>query len=509
MNTHHKSYLAIDLKSFYASVECQDRGLDPMTTCLIVADAERTEKTICLAATPAMKAFGFSGRSRLFEINQKLKEINQFRRLKAPKGKLIGKSSQRPELLEHPELEMAYITAVPRMARYMEVSAQIVDIYLQYVAPEDIHVYSIDEVFIDLTPYLHSSGKSERQFASDLIQHVFSATGITATAGIGTNLYLAKVAMDLLAKHAEADENGVRIAELDEISYRKQLWHHQPLTDFWRVGRGYAKKLEENGLYTMGDIARCSLGTPADFYNENLLYKLFGINAELLIDHAWGIEPCTLADIKSYTPSATSLGSGQVLECGYPYEQARIVVQEMIEQLSLDLVDKGFVTSQLVLTVGYDVENLKQPALKNSWKGEIKTDAYGRKVPKHAHGTTHLSRRTSSSKMMIEAMTELFDRIVDERLLVRRINMAACNLKSEAEAMQEMEFTQISLFSVCTLTNEDIQKENEALAKEKSLQKTLLNIKRKYGKNAVLKLMNFEKGATAMQRNSQIGGHRA
>lgn len=501
-------YLAIDLKSFYASVECVDRDLDPMTTCLIVADVERTEKTICLAATPAMKSFGFSGRARVFEINQMLKEINNARRLLSPKGKLTGKSCHRLDLLTDPSLEMTYLAVPPRMARYMKVSTDIYQIYLKYAAPEDIHVYSIDEVFIDITPYLRSANMSAKEFASVILKDVLTSTGITATAGIGSNLYLCKVAMDILAKHTTPDENGLCIAELNELTYRTRLWDHQPLTDFWRVGRGYAKKLEENGLYTMGDIARCSLGGPKDFYNEDLLYELFGVNAELLIDHAWGFENCTMSEIKSYRPSATSLGSGQVLHCAYTYEKAKIIIQEMIEQLSLDLLEKGLVTQQLVLTIGYDIDNIKNPQLRQYVTGEIKTDFYGRKMPKHAHGTTHLVRRTNSTRLLTQALVELYDRIIDQRLLIRRINMTACDLMTETEAMKKQTFSQIDLFSDFTSSN-DIEQEEIALHKEKSLQKTLIEIKKKYGKNSVLKLMNLEEDAMSIKRNEQIGGHRA
>lgn len=504
-----KIYLAIDLKSFYASVECRDRKLDPMTTCLVVADAERTEKTICLAATPAMKSLGFSSRARLFEVNQKLKEINQTRKLKAPYGKLIGKSHHLEELNENPHLEMTYIAAPPRMARYMEVSAQIIQIYLKYVAYEDLHVYSIDEVFIDLTPYLKHSNMSYREYASLIINDVQKTTEITATAGIGTNLYLCKVALDILAKHAEPDMHGIRIAELDEFTYRKLLWNHQPLTDFWRIGHGISKKLEDNGLYTMGDIARCSIGKSHEFYNENLLYQLFGINAELLIDHAWGWEPCTMKDIKSYQPSANSLGTGQVLHCPYSSEKTRLVVQEMAEQLALDLLDKGLVCNQFVLTIGYDIDNLKRSDLKQYITGEIKTDFYGRKIPKHAHGTTHLPIKTASVTLITRAFTELYDRIVDSRLLMRRIMMTACNVLPEQEAHNEYAYNQISLFSDYSNLEEVSAKEKMMLEKEKSLQKTLLDIKKKYGKNKILKLMNLEEGATMAQRNEQIGGHRA
>ena len=385
-----KTYIAIDLKSFYASQECIERGLDPLTTNLVVADASRTEKTICLAVSPSMKAFGIPGRARLFEVVQKMKEVNALRREKAPGKVFTGSSYDARELQENPNLEIGYITAPPRMSHYMECSTQIYNVYLKYVAPEDIHVYSIDEVFIDATPYLKTSGLTGREFARKIIRDVLETSGITATAGIGTNLYLCKVAMDIVAKHTQPDEYGVRIAELDEMKYRRQLWDHKPLTDFWRVGRGYAKKLQKCGLHTMGDVARCSLGGPGDFHNEDLLYKLFGVNAELLIDHAWGYEPCTIADIKAYKPQSNSLGSGQVLCDPYTAEKGKLVAREMTDLLVLDLVDKGLVTNQLVLTVGYDIENLTDPNRAKHYRGEVTTDPYGRKIPKHAHGTANL-----------------------------------------------------------------------------------------------------------------------
>ena len=433
----NRIFLCIDLKSFYASVECIERGLDPMTTNLLVADASRTEKTICLAVSPSLKAYGISGRARLFEAVQQVKKANAERLKKAPGHTFTGTSSNAIELAAHPELELSYITAVPRMAHYMEHSTRIYNIYLKYIAPEDIHVYSIDEVFIDLTHYLSSSGLNAREFAKRMIQDVLETTGITATAGIGTNMYLAKVAMDIVAKHIPADENGVRIAELDEMSYRRQLWNHRPLTDFWRVGRGYAKKLEEVALFTMGDIARCSVGKSNKYYNEDLLYKLFGINAELLIDHAWGWEPCTIAEVKQYKPESNSVGSGQVLHCPYDFEKARLVVREMIDLLVLDLVDKGLVTDQIVLTVGYDIENLSDPVRRKAYKGQITTDRYGRQVPKHAHGTANIGRYTSSTRLVTDAVLELYDRIVDKSLLVRRLNISVNHVICEADVPKE------------------------------------------------------------------------
>ena len=502
-------YIAIDLKSFYASVECMDRGLDPMTTNLVVADRSRTEKTICLAVSPSLKAYGISGRARLFEVVQKVKEVNALRLQKAPGRRFSGSSCQDPELRANPALELAYVTAPPQMARYMEISGRIYEVYLKYIAPEDIHVYSIDEVFIDVTSYLRTYGMTARELARTMILDVLNLTGITATAGIGTNLYLCKVAMDIEAKHIPADENGVRIAELDERSYRSSLWDHRPLTDFWRIGRGYSKKLEERGLYTMGDIARCSLGKPTDYYNEDLLYSLFGVNAELLIDHAWGWEPCTIADIKAYRPRSSSVGSGQVLHCAYPFEKARLAAKEMADLLALDLVEKGLVTNQIVLTVGYDIDNLKDPALRKKYGGEVKTDRYGRKIPKHAHGTVNLKQYTSSTRQIIQAVTELFDCIVDEKLLVRRLSMAAAHVIPEAEAQNEPRFEQMDLFTDYAALQKEQEKQEAELERERKMQKAVLEIKKKFGKNAVLKGMNLEEGATARDRNSQIGGHKA
>ena len=500
-----KVYIAIDLKSFYASQECIARGLDPLTTNLVVADASRTEKTICLAVSPSLKSYGISGRARLFEVVQKVKEINALRRERAPGRALTGSSCQDPELKANPSLALDYIAAPPRMGHYMECSTKIYNIYLKYVAPEDIHVYSIDEVFIDATPYLRTYGLTAPELARKMIEDVLATTGITATAGIGTNLYLAKVAMDVVAKHVEPDEHGVRIASLDEMSYRQQLWDHKPLTDFWRVGRGYAKKLQQHGMYTMGDIARCSLGKEGEFYNEKLLYKLFGVNAELLIDHAWGWEPCTIADIKAYKPESNSLGSGQVLHCPYDAQKAKLVVREMTDLLVLDLVEKGLVTNQMVLTIGYDIENLTDPTRKNAYRGEVTTDPYGRKIPKHAHGTANLGRRTSSTRLITDAVMDLFDRIVDENLLIRRINLVAANVLPEQAVQQELSFQQLDLFA-----DTKKQEEEEAqLEREKRRQQAVLSIRKKFGKNAILKGMNYEEGATTRDRNGQIGGHKA
>ena len=504
-----RTYIAIDLKSFYASVECAARNLDPMTTNLVVADLSRTEKTICLAVTPSLKSYGISGRARLFEVVQRVKEVNRQRQKLAPGHMFSGTSSDDIELKAHPELELSYIVAPPRMARYMEVSSEVYSVYLRHVAPEDIHVYSIDEVFIDATPYLETYKLTPQAFASRMIQDVYAATGITAAAGIGTNLYLCKIAMDIEAKHASPDEYGVRVAQLDEMSYRKLLWGHKPITDFWRVGRGYAKKLEQIGLYTMGDIARCSLGKANEYYNEDLLYKIFGINAELLIDHAWGWEPCTIADIKAYKPETNSIGSGQVLHCAYDYDKTRLVVREMTDILVLDLVDKGLVTDQVVLTVGYDIDNLTNPDIRRKYKGEVTTDRYGRQVPKHAHGTANLSRATSSTRLITEAVMELYDRIVNPNLLIRRLNLTANHVVSEQSAQKKETYEQLTLFTDYEDREQQRRAEETELEKEKKMQQAVLDIKKKFGKNAILKGMNFEEGATTIQRNSQIGGHRA
>ena len=497
-----RTYIAIDLKSFYASQECIERELDPMTTNLVVADGSRTEKTICLAVSPSLKAYGVSGRARLFEAIQKIREVNALRRAKAPGGVFTGKSWDDNALKADPSLEIDFIIAPPRMAHYMECSTRIYQVYLKYVAPEDIHVYSIDEVFIDATPYLKMYGLTAYEFTRKIIYDVLETTGITATAGIGTNLYLCKVAMDIVAKRTEPDQYGVRIAFLDEMSYRKLLWDHRPLTDFWRVGPGYSRKLEKCGLFTMGDVARCSLGDSNVFHNENLLYKLFGVNAELLIDHAWGYESCTIADIKAYRPSSNSLTSGQVLHCPYTAGKARLIVQEMTDLLVLDLVEKGLVTDQVVLTVGYDIDNLLDPERSRDYNGPIVKDHYGRRIPKHAHGTANLGRHMSSTRKIMDAVTALYDRIVDESLLVRRINLTVNHVISERDAMPTAE-VQLDLFAAQD-SNED-----EALEKEKRRQKAVLKIRRKFGKNAILKGMNFEEGATARDRNSQIGGHKA
>ncbi len=486
-----KYYLCIDLKSFYASVECIERGLDALTTNLVVADDSRTEKTICLAVSPSLKSFGIPGRPRLYEVIQRIDAVNRQRRMNAPNKELSGKSYDYIELRKSPEKAVSYIIAPPRMACYMQYSTKIYEIYLKYIAPEDIHIYSIDEVFMDITNYLQTYKKTPRELAMTIIRDVLSETGITATAGIGTNMYLAKIAMDIVAKKTKADKDGVRIAELDEMSYRKTLWTHTPLTDFWRVGRGYAKKLEQARLYTMGDIARASLTK----FGEDKLYKLFGVGAEFLIDHAWGWEPCTMEDIRNYRPETKSIGSGQVLHCPYDFEKAKLILKEMTELLVLDLVDKNFVTNQIVITIGYDIDNLKG---NHSYKGEITTDMYGRKVPKHAHGTVNLDCHTSSTKLIMEAVTGLYDKIVDKSLLIRRVNITANNVIDENDINKG--YVQLDLF--------ESDKKNVLLEKEKSIQKAMIKIKKQFGKNAVLKGMNFQEGATAIERNGQIGGHR-
>lgn len=506
-----KCFISIDLKSFYASTECIERKLDPMITNLVVADVSRTEKTICLAVTPSLKQYGIPGRARLFEVVQKVKEANQLRKQKAPKSVFTGKSYNKKELEENPSLEIDYLIAPPRMALYMKYSTEIYNIYLRYIAPEDIHVYSIDEVMIDASAYLDTYKLSARELTKRMILDVQNETGITATAGIGTNLYLSKVAMDIVAKHIEPDQSGVRIAELDERTYRELLWGHRPLTDFWRVGRGYTKKLEEHGIYTMGEVARCSVGGPNDYYNEDLLYKLFGINAELLIDHAWGYEPCTMKDIKNYKPEYNSVGSGQVLTCPYEWEKARLVVQEMADSLALELVNKKLISDQITLTVGYDIENLSKTNQEKKYQGEVTIDRYGRRIPKHAHGTTHLKQKTSSSKRITNAVLELFDRITDKNLLVRRLNLTAEKVAAETEAVKaEVEiYEQLDLFTDYSAQKEKEEAEEKELERERKIQEAMLDIKKKFGKNAILKGMNLKEGATAMERNRQIGGHKA
>lgn len=504
-----KCYICCDLKSFYASVECVQRGLNPMTTNLVVADRRRTEKTICLAVSPSLKSYGIPGRARLFEVVQRVAEVNAQRKWKAPGHQFTGCSWNNPEVQSNPALALDYIVAPPRMAHYIDWSTKIYEVYLKYAAPEDIHVYSIDEVFIDATNYLDTFHMTGREFARAIILDILKTTGITAAAGIGTNLYLAKIAMDIVAKRVHPDKDGVRIAKLNEMTYRRLLWSHRPLTDFWRVGRGYANKLEAHGLYTMGDIARCSIGKPTDYYNEELLYKLFGINAELLIDHAWGWEPCTMADIKAYKPENKSIVSGQVLQCPYPFEKARLVAREMADALALDLVAQRLVTNQLVLTVGYDMENLADPQRSQGYQGAVTTDRYGRKIPKHAHGTANLERYTSSGEELLQAVETLYDRIVDQNLLIRRLSLCANHLLDEVSACRESEAEQLDLFTDYEAKEKEQQRDKNAQIKERKIQETLLDIKKRYGKNAILKGMNLEEGATAKSRNEQIGGHQA
>lgn len=503
-----RQYIAIDLKSFYASVECRERNLDPLTTNLVVADLSRTEKTICLAVTPSLKAYGIPGRARLFEVIQKVKEVNRERLRNAPGHKFTGKSSNATELAADPSLELDYIVAPPQMALYMKRSTEIYKVYLKYISHEDIHVYSIDEVFMDVTGYLPTYSMNAHDLARTMINDVLKTTGITATAGIGTNLYLCKVAMDIVAKHIPADKDGVRIAELDELSYRQKLWNHRPLTDFWRVGKGYARKLEAHGMYTMGDVARCSIAGKGEWLNEDVLYRLFGVNAELLIDHAWGWEPTLIADIKSYKPENNSLGSGQVLHCAYDFNCAKLVMREMADMLSLDLVAKNLTTDQLVLTVGYDIENLTDPERRKKYKGAVTTDYYGRQVPKHAHGSINLKMPTSSTRLITEAAMQLFERIVDENLLVRRLNIVANHVLPEGIAKKETT-EQLDLFTDYEAQQKQEEAEAAKLEKEKRMQKAMLAIKGKYGKNAVVKGMNLQEGATAIDRNKQIGGHKA
>ena len=505
--------IAIDLKSFYASVECRERGLDPLTTNLVVADPSRTEKTICLAVSPSLKSYGIPGRARLFEVVQRVKAVNKERQRRAPGRSFSGESSDFSELQQRPDLAVGYVVAPPQMAHYMKVSTQIYDIYTKYIAPEDIHVYSIDEVFMDVTHYKHLYVKEAEQagmgvvhyMALIMIRDVLAVTGITATAGIGTNLYLAKVAMDVVAKHVEADKDGVRVAALDERSYRETMWDHRPLTDFWRVGKGYARKLEAVGLFTMGDIALWSEK------NEELLYQLFGVNTELLIDHAWGWEPCTIADIKSYKPESNSISVGQVLQGPYTMEKARLIVREMTDGLVLDLVRKGLVTDQMVLTVGYDIENLARKDIRSKYTGPVTTDFYGREVPKQAHGSINLNEFTSSTRKITNAILELYDRIMNPDLLVRRMYVVCNHVKDEKDAIsdQAVQSVQLDMFTDYTALAAEEEAKRAARERERKQQEVVLEIKEKWGKNAILKGMNFSEGATARERNEQVGGHKA
>ena len=529
MPEQQRTYIAIDLKSFYASVECVDRGLDPLTTNLVVADVSRTEKTICLAVSPSLKAYGIGGRARLFEVVQRMREVNYERQSKAPGHRLTGKSTsdielkQHPdwavdyiaappqmahtsdiELKQHPDWAVDYIAAPPQMAHYIEVSSKIYKIYLKYIAPEDIHVYSIDEVIMDVTSYLGTYKMTAHELAMKMIRDVLSQTGITATAGIGTNMYLCKVAMDIVAKKMPADKDGVRIAELDEMSYRRELWDYRPITKFWRVGRGIAEKLAMYGIDTMGKLARMSV------QNEEILYRLFGVNAELLIDHAWGWEPCTMEAVKAYRPETNSFSSGQVLQEPYDVKKARVVIREMAEGMALDLVSKRMVTDQLVLTVGYDAENLTRPDIREKYHGEITNNYYGKAVPKHAHGTFNFEKLTSSSRQIMDGAVELFDRCVNPDLLIRRLNLTTNHVVSEASvAAKENAPQQLDLFTDYETLNKQKQEEKARMDKERRMQEAQLKIKQRYGKNAILRGLNFEEGATAKERNKQIGGHKA
>lgn len=494
MGERQRQYIAIDLKSFYASVECVERGLDPLDVCLVVADASRTDKTICLAVSPALKAFGIGGRPRLFEVMQRVREVNRHR------GR-AGKSVLGRELSTNPQLALDYLVVPPRMAHYIEYSTRIYQVYLRHIAPEDIHVYSIDEVFIDATSYLDSRGMTARELSMTMIREVLRETGITATAGIGTNMYLCKIAMDIVAKKMPPDKDGVRIAELDEMSYRRLLWDHRPLTDFWRIGRGIANRLAAYRIYTMGDIARCSID------HEYILYKMFGVNAELLIDHAWGWEPVTMDMVKSYRPETHSISSGQVLTCPYTADKAKVVVLEMADALALDLIDKRMVTDQIVLQIGYDAESLNRRYISELYQGKIVTDHYGRKVPFHAHGTANAESHTSSSKILSNLVSELFDRIVNPTLLVRRITLTANNVLSESDNKAKPKPVQLTLFTDYEEIQKKEQEENERLKKERRRQEAVLSIKKRFGKNAILKGLNYAEGATQKNRNIQIGGH--
>ena len=497
-----KTYMCMDLKSFYASVECRERNLDPLDTNLVVADEERTDKTICLAVSPSLKSYGISGRARLFEAKQKVREVNYQRKKDNQYKPFIGKSYINSELIKDSSLELDFIKAVPRMKLYMKYSTDIYNIYLKYIAPEDILVYSIDEVFCDITNYLKFYKMTAEELVMKMIEDVYNTTGITATAGIGTNMFLAKVAMDITAKKMQPNEFGVRIATLDERKFKEQLWNHKPLTDFWRIGKGYAKKLEDNKMYTMGDVARMSIN------NEDLLFKLFGVNAEFLIDHAWGYEPCTIEQAKSYKPTSNSISSGQVLHCPYDYKKTKLIVKEMVDNLVLDLVEKKLKASQFVLTIGYDIDNLTNPKISKLYNGEITTDMYGRKIPKHAHGTINIDHKTSSTTIIMNEVLKLYDRITNPILLVRRINLVASNVVSEDKVENKPQRQQLDLFTNYQEQDELNKKQIEREKEDAKIQKTILELKRRYGKNAILKGMNLEEGATAIERNREVGGHK-
>ncbi len=493
-----KTYIAIDLKSFYASVECVERGLNPLTTNLVVADMSRTNKTICLAVSPSLKSFGIPGRPRLFEVEQIIKEVNTARAKRANIKKVKGTSYFIEDLENDYSLGVDYLIAKPRMAFYIEYSARIYNTYLKYFAPEDIHVYSIDEVFIDVSGYLKTYKMSAHELTIKVIRDVLDNTGVTATAGIGTNLYLAKVAMDIVAKRKEADKDGVRIAELDERSYRELLWDHEPIKDFWRVGSGYAKRLAKYGLYTMGDIARFSLK------NDGILYDEFGINAELIIDHAWGYEPISLCDIKNYKPKSNCISSGQVLHEAYDYVKTKLIIEEMMELLSLELVRRNLVTNQLVLTIGYDVSNIN-----DNYHGEVVTDRYGRLIPKHSNGRINISHYTSSTSVLMKNIIILFNRIIDKKLMVRRVNITANNVINEDVVKNEVRYEQFDIFSDADAVDRTLKREYEEEVSERHLQRVMLNIKDKYGKNILLKGIDLLDGATTIDRNRQVGGHSA
>lgn len=498
-----RSYIAIDLKSFYASVECRERGLDPLKTHLVVADASRTEKTICLAVTPSLKAYGISGRARLFEVVSRVKEINRTRQVNAPSHILTAKSVDAPSLAADPNLELDYIVAPPRMAYYMRYSAKIYEIYLKFVSEDDIFSYSVDEVFIDATPYLKTYGLSARDFALRMVRTVFEETGITATAGIGTNLYLAKIAMDVKAKHMPADKDGVRIAELTEESFKREMWPHKPITDFWRVGSGYATRLAALGAETMGDVARLSLTAPQKLFDQ------FGVNAELLIDHAWGWECVGIADIKAYSADTHSRMSSQILAEPYKTDKARLVAWEMADSLALELVEKGLVAHGLEVTVGYDVENLTDAKRKSRYRGSVARDSYGRTLPKPTHGKEMFAVPTSSGKELCDAALRIFNRVADKTLLVRRLALAALDVVSEGSLPKKPTVVQPDLFAQIGDSVASSEQKEQALSRERRMQKAMLLIKERFGKNSLLKAKNFQDGATARERNSQVGGHKA
>ena len=487
-------YACIDLKSFYASCECVERGLDPLKTNLVVADKSRTEKTICLAVTPSLKSFGLSGRSRLYEVVSKVREVNELRK-KENNNVLKGKSYNIDEINNNKEIALDYIVAPPRMALYMKYSTNIYNIYLKYFSSDDIFAYSIDEVFCDITDYIKLYKKTPMELLTMIINDIYTRTGITATAGIGTNLYLAKIAMDIVAKHNSPNKDGARLAFLNEFLYKKTLWSHEPITDFWRIGKGISNRLKEYGMYTMGDVARKSLE------NEDLLYKVFGVNAEILIDHAWGYEPCTIKDVKNYKSSSTSISEGQVLTEPYDYKKTKIVIREMASNLSLSLINKGYVTNHIVINIIYDVDNIKKPQYRKVYSGEVVYDHYGRKMPKPAHGTVRIDHLTSSAKILDEYVVKLYDKIVNPLLLIRKLNIAFCNLKVKEDTKKADHYQQLDLFGINKVI--DPKKERE----DNIVQETIIRIKNKYGKNAILKAMDLEEGATAISRNKQIGGH--